>query len=80
MSSPKEINRYDNEERIRKDESKKVGNNAVLSYNVHTFGSALGLVGDDVYYLEKLYLRIKGILESYTEKLIAGYEVKTALF
>lgn len=79
MTSPKEVNRYDNEERIRKDENKKVGNIAVLAFNIHTFGSALGLGGDDVYYLEKLYLRIRGILEIYTEKLIAGYEVNTAL-
>lgn len=76
LSSPKEVNRYDNDDRIRNEENKKVVNTAVLAYNVHTFGSALGLVGDDVSYLEKLYFRIKSILEIYTEKLIAGYEVK----
>lgn len=54
-------------------------NTAALAYNVHTFGSALGLVGDDISYLEKLYLRIKCILEVYREKLVAGYEVNEEL-
>ena len=76
LSSPKEVNRYENDDRLRSDENKKVVSTAVQSCNVHTFCSALGLVGDDVSYLEKLYLRIKSILEIYTEKLIAGYEVK----
>jgi hypothetical protein len=79
LSSPKELNRYENDERLRNDENKKAISNTVQCCNVHTFCSSLGLVGDDVSYLEKLYLRIKSILEIYKEKLSAGYEVKAAL-
>ena len=43
--------------------------------NVHSFGCSFGLAGEDVTYLDKQYLRVTRILQTYEQNLRAGYEV-----
>ena len=45
--------------------------------NVHSFGCSFGLAGEDVTYLDKQYLRVTRILQTYEQNLRAGYEVRS---